>query len=82
MALLVGEWFMFNSSWDNKHLALGNFHPPIPKINEHLPFEYDKNLVGIWMIMPYKVPYNLGQFKLIVIHFANDFRRPVTAELG
>jgi len=59
MTFLVSERFVFDTPWYNKHLSLGNLYLPISEIDEHLPFDHDKHLVGIFMVVPYKIPLYL-----------------------
>lgn len=68
---------VLNAFGSNEHLPDRNVDRAIAKIDPQIAFDYQERLVGIFVVMPYKIALQLHHFELIIIHFGNDLRLPL-----
>ena len=59
------------------HLACVQRDGTVFKFNPHAAFDDDEHLVGVAVVVPDKLALNFDEFELIVVHFGDDFGRPV-----
>src|SRR5947209_8010025 len=53
----------------------------IPEADFHLALQHEKYFIGVLMVVPDKVPEELHQLELIVVHLRDDTGRPVSGDL-
>ncbi|EHP43050.1 hypothetical protein OR16_10783 [Cupriavidus basilensis OR16] len=49
----------------------------VAKIDAQRALQHDERLIGLDMVVPEKIAFDLDQLELVVVHFGDDFRRPV-----
>jgi hypothetical protein len=80
-AFTLCRGFVFCSLRDDEHLPFLDGHIAIPEVNGHFPVQYDEHLIGVFVVMPNKLPLELDQLEVIVVHLGDDLRGPVLREL-
>ena len=73
---------MLDSLRYDEHLASANIHRAVPEIDPKVTVQDDKGLVSILVIVPHEITFNLYDLELIVVHFRDDFRRPLLRKQG
>ena len=69
---ILGKGFVLDALWNHIHFALRHINMTIPEIDAQSPFQNDKRLIGIVMVMPDKIALKFYQLELVTIHFSDD----------
>ena len=72
---------MLSSFWDDVQFPCRQIHFFVSKLKSHFSFKDNKSFICMLVVVPYELAFNLGKFKLIIIHFSNDSRRPMLSKL-
>ena len=72
---------MLNPFRNYKHFTFRKVDGAIPKIDAHGAFNYDKDFIGMLMVVPDKLTLKLDKFELDVVHFGDHARCPGVGEL-
>ena len=65
---------------DDMHFPGVEGDGPVFKFDVHAAFQYDEHFIGVAVIVPDKFAFNLDEFELVIVHFSDDFWRPVVRE--
>ena len=71
---------MFNALGNHTQFPFTQVYYPIPELNTHRAFNYDKNFVCIFVVVPDKLALNFCKLELVVIQFRDYSRRPMFGE--
>ena len=80
LALAFCEGLVGRSFRDDMHFSGVEGNRPVFKFDVHAAFKHDEHLIGVAVIVPDKFAFNLDEFELVIVHFSDDFRRPVVRE--
>lgn len=65
---------------DDMHFTGVEGDGPVFKFNVHAAFKDDEHFIRVAVIVPDKFAFNLDEFELVIVHFSDDFWRPVVRE--
>ena len=82
VALFICPGDVLDTLLDHKHLSFFHRNFLISKSNLHFTLDHDERLVGIVMLMPYKITLKFDEFKLVIIQLSNHLRRPMLRKEG
>ena len=82
MDFLGRDRAVLDSPWNHDHFA--GFQPLIAISKAHLEptFEYQEQLIFVVVIVPHKLPLDLGQLHFLSIQFGDNAGAPMIAELA
>ena len=69
-------WLVLHSLGNHIHLSLIQFNRVLFKLDAHLSLDDDEHFIGIGMVMPDKLAFDLDQFELVIVHLGNHLRCP------
>src|SRR5205807_7654941 len=61
----------------DEHLALADNDATLSKANFHFTLEHQKYLVCVLVVVPHKLPFQLDELELVVVHLGHHARRPM-----
>src|SRR6267143_7197198 len=64
----------------DEHLARADHDATVSKTNFHFTLEHQKYLVGVLVVVPHKLPFQLDELELVVVHLGHHARRPMLRE--
>ena len=65
---------------DDVHFSSVERDGPVFKLNVHAALKNNEHFIGMAVVMPDKFAFNLDEFELVIVHFSDDFWRPVVRE--
>ncbi len=77
LAFTPGDGFVFDPLWDNKHFTRLEINPAVGKLNAHLAFDDDENIIRFSVTVPHELALDFYQSKLVVIHLGDNLWRPM-----
>jgi hypothetical protein len=78
--LVLGVGLVLHSARHHEHLAGRQLHRAIAKIDAQHPIDNDERLIRILVVMPDKIPLQLDELELVVVHFRDHSGLPLLAD--
>src|SRR2546426_2725794 len=66
----------------DEHLARADDNAAVSKANFHFALEDQEYFVRVLVVVPHKLPFQLDELELVVVHFGHHPRRPMLRERG